>query len=169
MAMASGANQHWILMLDDQDVEVISESDDEVAEFTSLAAQVPNFDQTLEWSVENQQVTELPYDAPVDLADPDLPREYDFFFVPVNCDIDADLVICLYRPDDFSADVDMITQQLALMATLGDFRAEAAKSKAIQQLADQQAGDARTRQNTLQDALEPVSYTHLTLPTNREV
>ena len=163
MAMASGANQHWILMLDDQDVEVISESDDEVAEFTSLAAQVPNFDQTLEWSVENQQVTELPYDAPVDLADPDLPREYDFFFVPVNCDIDADLVICLYRPDDFSADVDMITQQLALMATLGDFRAEAAKSKAIQQLADQQAGDARTRQNALQDALELGQSTSLTL------
>ena len=51
MATASGANQHWILTLDDEGVEVISESDDDVARFTSLAAQVPNFDETLELSL----------------------------------------------------------------------------------------------------------------------
>ena len=163
MAMASGANQHWILMLDDEGIQVISENDDDVAQFTSLAAQVPNFDETLEWAVEDQQVTELLYDAPVNLADSNLPREYDFFFVPINCDIDADLVICLCRPDDLSADVDVITQQLALMATLGDFRAEAAKSQAIQQRADQQADEARTQHNALQDALELGQSTSLTL------
>ena len=86
MATASGANQHWILMLDGEGVEVISESDDDVAQFTALAAQVPNFDETLEWAVEDQQVTELLYDAPLNLADQNLPYEYDFFFVPVNCD-----------------------------------------------------------------------------------
>ena len=53
MAMASGANQHWILMLDDEGIQVISENDDDVAQFTSLAAQVPNFDETLEWAVED--------------------------------------------------------------------------------------------------------------------
>ena len=163
MATASGANQHWILMLDGEGVEVISESDDDVAQFTALAAQVPNFDETLEWAVEDQQVTELLYDAPLNLADQNLPYEYDFFFVPVNCDIDADLVICLCRPDDFSADVAMITQQLALLATLGDFRAEAAKAQAIQQRADRQADEARIRQNALQEALELGQSTSLTL------
>ena len=163
MATASGANQHWILMLDGDGVEVISESDDDVAQFTALAAQVPNFDETLEWAVEDQQVTELLYDAPLNLADQNLPYEYDFFFVPVNCDIDADLVICLCRPDDFSADVAMITQQLALLATLGDFRAEAAKAQAIQQRADRQADEARIRQNALQEALELGQSTSLTL------
>ena len=163
MATASGANQHWILMLDGEGVEVISESDDDVAQFTALAAQVPNFDETLEWAVEDQQVTELLYDAPLNLADQNLPYEYDFFFVPVNCDIDADLVICLCRPDDFSADVAMITQQLALLATLGDFRAEAAKAQAIQQRADRQADEARIRQNALQEVLELGQSTSLTL------
>ena len=163
MATASGANQHWILMLDGDGVEVISESDDDVAQFTALAAQVPNFDETLEWAVEDQQVTELLYDAPLNLADQNLPYEYDFFFVPVNCDIDADLIICLCRPDDFSADVAMITQQLALLATLGDFRAEAAKAQAIQQRADRQADEARIRQNALQEALELGQSTSLTL------
>ena len=163
MATASGANQHWILMLDGEGVEVISESDDDVAQFTALAAQVPNFDETLEWAVEDQQVTELLYDAPLNLADQNLPYEYDFFFAPVNCDIDADLVICLCRPDDFSADVAMITQQLALLATLGDFRAEAAKAQAIQQRADRQADEARIRQNALQEALELGQSTSLTL------
>jgi len=163
MAQASGANQHWILMLDEERVEVISESDDDVERFTALAAQVPNFDETLEWAVEDQQVTELLYDAPVNHTDQSLPHEYDFFFVPINCDIDADLVICLCRPDDFSADVAMITQQLALMATLGDFRAEAAKAREIQQRADQQADEARAKQNTLQDALELGQSTSLTL------
>ena len=163
MAMESGASHHWILVLDDEGVEVISESDDDVARFTSLAAQVPNFDETLEWAVESQQITELPYDAPVNHAAPDRPREYDFFFVPVNCDINADVVICLRRLDDFSADVAMITQKLALMATLGDFRAEAAKSRAIQQRAAQQADEARTQQIALQDALELGQSTSLTL------
>ena len=163
MAIASGANQHWILMLDEEGVEVISESDDDVAQFTSLVGQVPGFDETLEWAVESQQVTELPYDAPINHADQNLPTEYDFFFVPVNCDIDAELVICLYRLDDFSVEVATVTQQLSLMATLGDVRAESAKSRAIQQRADQQADEARTRQNALQDALELGQSTSLTL------
>ena len=150
-------------MLDDDGVEVVSESDDDVARFTSLAAQVPNFDETLEWAVEDQQVTELLYDAPVELADQNEPREYDFFFVPVNCNVDADLVICLCRPDDFSADVAMIMQQLALMATLGDVRVEAARSQAIQHRAAEQADEARMQHNALQDALELGQSTSLTL------
>ena len=176
MAQACRADEHWLLLVDDNGIEVLSESDDDLHRFHEVAAWDENFDDTLDWTLEGQQVRMLTLDGPQmgpqtlntqanQTKGSRLPSDRfasvedvggDLFFVPVASPYNADIMICLLC-HDLIADMGMLEQfmlQLTTLAALGELRVAAAISNSIQANAEQRLQEDRKKYNSLQEALE---------------
>jgi len=172
MAQACRADEHWLLLIDDEGIEVLSDNDQDLRRFHDVAAWDQDFDETLDWALEGQQVRMLTLEPARtfnpranEVASPDSPPDRfetapevggDLFFVPVSSPFNASIIVCLHCHDldADSAALDQLTQQLMILSALGELRVGAAISKSIQADAELRLQEDRKKYNSLQEALE---------------
>jgi len=149
MARSCRAKQHWLLLIDDDGIEVLSENDHDLQRFHQVAASDPDFHPTLDWALEDQQVRMLTLETTPNSGG-------DLFFVPVASPFDADILVCLHCHDlDVAAStLDSLTQQLTILAALGEIRIGSALTKSVQASAELRQQADRKKYNALQEALE---------------
>ena len=161
MAQSCRAHQHWLLLIDDEDIEVITEDDDELQRFHEVSASDNDFDATLEWALEDQHVRMLTLqpasnDLPTDRFANALDVSGDLIFVPVSSPFNAHILVCLHCHDldTDTATLEQLTHQLMILSALGELRIGAAITKSIQTKAELQQQEDRKKYNALQEALE---------------
>ena len=101
MAYACRADQHWLLLVDEQGVEVLSENDGDLRRFHGLSASDQDFDETLDWAIEDREVRVLTLASPGDglptnRLEMDSDARGDIFFVPVASPFKANILVCLH-------------------------------------------------------------------------
>jgi len=171
MAQACRADERWLLLIDDNGIEVLSENDDDLRRFHEVAASDKDFNDTIDWALEGQQVRMLTLEPVRNLATQvdaaqgsgSPPESFaaaaevgDIFFVPVASPFRANILICLHC-HDLDADkvaLDQLTQQLMILSALGELRIGAAITKSIQTAAELRQQADRKKHNALQEALE---------------
>jgi len=161
MALSCCADQHWLLLIGDDDIEVLSDNDEDLRQFKQVSASDEDFYKTLDWALEDKEVRMLTLEAvgnplPADRFAKTQSIGGDLFFVPVASPFEEDILICLHCHDidADSATMHQWMEQLTILSALGELRVSAAISKSIKKTAELRQQEDRKKINSLQEALE---------------
>ena len=176
MVDASYASHCWILLVNDDEVQVLSEHDEDVRSYQTIANRHRDIGDARQLAINEQRTSALRLEyAPAKLSSdsmrPDrrLSNEASYshkqlvplheaeghlIFTPVRCHADANIVICLFCQPQDQYDLDAIKRQVALISMLGELRASVTETKCLQQSTAIELGETQKASVEVQKALD---------------
>ena len=152
MVTTSEASYHWILLADGEQIDVLSDDDEDLTEYETIATRHEQLSAVRQQALDENRVTSLwlePVEqiAPADWTphgtsrgtshgdndcDPLLDTAGHLIFVPIRCETAAGVVVCLYCEAHPQMDLPVLLRQLTMLSLLGDMRSVVACNQAMQ-------------------------------------
>ena len=169
MVESSYASHCWILLVDEDEVQVLSEHDEDLQSYQMIANRHRDIGNVRQLAIKEQRTSALRLEyAPGNLSSASLAysqnshdqlvplekAEGHLIFTPVRCHADANIVICLFCQPHDEHDLEVIKRQVALISTLGELRASVAETRFLQQAASIEVDETHQASVDIQKALD---------------